>query len=377
MNHRNSSLKKHFLRTLIIAVFSVLAILPTAQAYARSIAEIQAEINQKKQEANAASAESGHLHKKAVTEEEKIEELQYQIAGIQSKIESNETKQVSLESKIAAAQKRLKEQKVLLSANLRSMYIEADITPLEMLASSKNISDFVDKREYRDRIKENITATLDEIDELKKKLGEQKAEVEAVLGEQKTLRGDLAGKEGEAQNKLANINLTKAEFDAQVAASKKDIVKLQAEIAAAQAALASVNVGALPSSGTVAKGRVIGTVGNTGNSFGAHLHLRAQQNGVALNPLNYLGGRWSAPVNGPITQYFGENPYLYGYGAAGHDGIDYGVAAGTPIKAVEGGTLYKGWSDALVGHWYFGCMAMVQHSGGLISIYAHMEPGNC
>lgn len=38
----------------------------------------------------------------------------------------------------------------------------------------------------------------------------------------------------------------------------------------------------------VTRGQNIGAVGNTGNSFGAHLHFQVEIDGVAVNPLNYL-----------------------------------------------------------------------------------------
>ena len=38
----------------------------------------------------------------------------------------------------------------------------------------------------------------------------------------------------------------------------------------------------------VERGQNIGAVGNTGNSFGAHLHFQVEIDGVAVNPLNYL-----------------------------------------------------------------------------------------
>lgn len=39
---------------------------------------------------------------------------------------------------------------------------------------------------------------------------------------------------------------------------------------------------------SIASGEVIGNVGSTGNSTGAHLHFEIHQNGVALNPLKFI-----------------------------------------------------------------------------------------
>ncbi len=48
------------------------------------------------------------------------------------------------------------------------------------------------------------------------------------------------------------------------------------------------------------------------------------------------------PVSGPITQKFGEHPDWYKkWGFPGHNGIDFGVANGTPVKAAADGVVNK------------------------------------
>jgi len=49
-----------------------------------------------------------------------------------------------------------------------------------------------------------------------------------------------------------------------------------------------------------------------------------------------------SPANGPITQLFGKDPEFYRrFGFPGHNGIDYGIPNGTPVKAAAEGTVAK------------------------------------
>lgn len=81
------------------------------------------------------------------------------------------------------------------------------------------------------------------------------------------------------------------------------------------------------------------------------------------------------PVNGPITQLFGENPQIYKkWGFPGHNGIDYGVPNGTPVKAAAAGAV------ALVGfeNGGYGNFVKLSHADGdktYFTYYAHLASG--
>jgi hypothetical protein len=75
------------------------------------------------------------------------------------------------------------------------------------------------------------------------------------------------------------------------------------------------------------------------------------------------------PVSGArISQYFGENPWRYGYDGSGHHGIDYGVVVGTPVRAAADGTLTAGDQGATG----FGLYLRQEIGGGRL-YYGHLS----
>lgn len=77
------------------------------------------------------------------------------------------------------------------------MYLEGQISALEMLALSNDLSEFVDRQQYRNAVKNKITGTLETITELKQELAGKRDEVESRLREQQTLQGQLASQRAE------------------------------------------------------------------------------------------------------------------------------------------------------------------------------------
>lgn len=75
------------------------------------------------------------------------------------------------------------------------------------------------------------------------------------------------------------------------------------------------------------------------------------------------------PVPGArISQYFGENPWRYGYDGSGHHGIDYSVVVGTPVRAAADGVVTAG-DQSGAG---FGLYLRQEIAGGLL-YYGHLS----
>jgi hypothetical protein len=76
------------------------------------------------------------------------------------------------------------------------------------------------------------------------------------------------------------------------------------------------------------------------------------------------------PVSGArISQYFGENPWRYGYDGSGHHGVDYGVVVGTPVRAAAEGYVYVGDQGASG----FGLYARLVIDAGTVVYYGHLS----
>lgn len=126
---------------------------------------------------------------------------------------------------------------------------------------------------------------------------------------------------------------------------------------------------------TVKAGDTIGYIGNTGYSFGAHLHLEGNEKGTVIDPNIYFRKGWKQPVNtGSISQKYNNPSFLYANGY--HSGIDYDGGAGAPVRAVADGLLYRGCAQNILGYRNgLGYMAVIDHGNGLKTIYAHMASG--
>lgn len=191
------------------------------------------QINAIQQENDGVRSSLGGLQAQATTFQQAIAQLQQQIDSLQAAITANVAKQADLQQQIEKAQTEIAHQKTVLAGNIKTMYVDGTPSTLEMLASSQNLSAFVDKQEYRTRVQNNIHDTLQKIDALQKQLEGQKTEVEKLLADQQSQQTQLGSAQTEQANLLAYNEGQQATYSQQLATNATRINSLrQAQIAA-------------------------------------------------------------------------------------------------------------------------------------------------
>ncbi|HSW36940.1 MAG TPA: CHAP domain-containing protein [Candidatus Saccharimonadales bacterium] len=156
-----------------------------------------------------------------------IDNLQNQINAIQAQITANQQQQAQLEREIAEAQAKLDRERLILGDDLRTMYIDGQMSTIEELATSKSLSEYVDKQEYRVVAQDRITASLKEIAALQAQLKIKKTEVETLLAAEKSQNDQLAADQAQ-QQQLLNFNQSQqAAFNQQISANSSRIGELR------------------------------------------------------------------------------------------------------------------------------------------------------
>jgi peptidoglycan DL-endopeptidase CwlO len=233
-------------RVAIIAVgLSLMAVsIVTPLVYADRYDQQISELRKKN---NGASAAREDLAVAAQDLKSTINSLKSEISAIEGQLSENKSKQRDLQNKIIVFQKQLDKEREVLGVNIKQMYVEDETSTLIMLASSQNLSEYLDRDQYRTNVQAKITETMARIEELKKQLDAEKSKVDKLIKDQEGMRKTLSVKKTET-NRLLNLNESQqAAFNATISTNNKKITELQRKQAIENA---RYNVGSVSYSGS-------------------------------------------------------------------------------------------------------------------------------
>jgi len=222
--------KKQFIRgnaltaLIVFAAISMLVGQAVAPVHADQFDDQIAALQQQ----NAANRNSlGSLQAQAASFQDAINQLQMQINALQALIDANLAQQRSLQTQIEQNELELERQRTFLSDSIRTMYVDGQPSTIEVLATSKNLSDFVDKEEYRSAVQQKIQDTLKKIGDLQRELGRQKQAVDDLLTSQQAQQADLDSKRAVQNGMLTYNQQQQADFNHQIAVNQSKIGDLR------------------------------------------------------------------------------------------------------------------------------------------------------
>jgi peptidoglycan hydrolase CwlO-like protein len=266
------------------------------------------------QNANSQAA-SNQLQVQASSYQDAINKLQAQINALQNAIADNQRRVEELKAQIAQAQADLEHQKVVLGQNIKAMYLEGKISTLEILASSNDISEFVNKEEYRSSVQDKVKTTMDKITALKQQLQTQQQQLEGVIKDLQTQSVALSSNQAQQNQLLAYTEGQKSAYDQQIQNNNSQIVALRAAQLAANRSLGGRAVAGDPGHG----------------GYPANLDRAAQDS--LVDPWGMFNRECVSYTAWKTYQTFGYMPYWGGVGNANEWPGD-ARAAGIPTGSI-------------------------------------------
>ena len=191
--------------------------------------DYNAEIQAKQQEADNYNSEASRLGEMADSLQAELDKINGQISAIQAQISDSQKKINSLNDQIKKNEELIKHNRKAMGRILADLYVDDQISPLEMLASSKNISDYIDKQEQRNSLKTSLNDKIKEIKSLQKKLEENKKSVENTLRDQELQRNAMAAKQSEKAKLITDTKNDQNNYAALAQKRNSEVAKLREE----------------------------------------------------------------------------------------------------------------------------------------------------
>lgn len=239
---RGLRIRKSFSKYLLITTaFLIAAAVPMQLSRTNAYAdEFDARIAAIQEQRDIYDAKAAQLAQEADSLSNKKAILENQKAALQEQINLSQAKYDKLKRDIAANEQKISDNKDALGKTIADMYVQDSVTPLELLASSSSIGDYVDQQEFRATIRDNLSLTIDQIEKLRVELEAQKTEVTQLLADQKAQRSQLAQKVAEYANLVAETQNKQSAYRQLSAKAAEEQSELRAQQQAAIAAALAV-----------------------------------------------------------------------------------------------------------------------------------------
>ena len=263
--------------------------------------------------------------------DEKIEQVQKDLEELTNKIEKITQNNKKLEQKLKVATQNYEKQKKLLEARLVAIYEAGETQYLDVILSSADLSEFLSNYVLVTEIASYDTQLLEEVEEKKQIIELAKQHLDENLAQLNIMKTSQ-----EKNSKiLQNTKILRENYTAKLSEQEKEV---QAQIDEYKLQYEQVN---------------------------REILQTALADGLLAD---YVGGlmTWPIPGYSTITSNYGMRVHPITGVYKLHTGVDVGAPMGADFVAANDGIVTKAYFNPAYGN-----MVMVDHGGGISTLYAH------
>jgi len=268
-----------------------------------------------------------------------VNEIERQIGGLASQLDRSS-------AELILAQDNLAERRAVLERRLLDIYKRGPLHTFQVLLAAEGFGDLLSRYKYLYLTSQQDRSLVTDVEKLRNRVVIQRDNILNVRGELDRRRDEREAEFGkysalasEQARKLQTLQRSARSTERRLTELQKDESRLNGLLASLERARRD----------ELARGALRGTVTTPGSITTADL------------------GKLDWPVEGGIVYKFGRDTLPSG-GIIRWNGVGIAAGVGTPVKAVESGTV------RLVGQFgTYGLTVVVEHGNGYYSVYSHLE----
>lgn len=300
------------------------------------LADLQRQAEEQQAKTNEASAKVENVSERLrqIQEELRVATAEYkdvkgQLDSVEDKISDNTELLEKTEADLKVKNKKLQQR-------VRDIYINGQISYVDVLFGAKDFADLMTRMDVLKRIIKHDYDLIMKVKEEKATVENTRAQLEKDKAEAEVLVADAQAKKAKVEDKESEqqVLLDQAIYD------RNTSERMYEEIMAASQEV-------------------------------ANMIRRSQMSSAGYSGAPAGAGGMIWPISGPITSEFGWRTHPIFGTARFHSGLDIGGDYGMPIYAAASGTvIYAGWISG------YGNAVIIDHGGGVTTLYGHNDSLN-
>lgn len=280
---------------------------------------------QKDKEANSILAQLKQMEKN-------IDSLEQDMETLKTNIMATEGLLVKAQEEVDETSKQVDERTGYFNTRLKTMYLEGKVSIWEVLLQSTSITDFLTRFDFMQRIAENDTRLLKELEEVKRILLEKKAELQERL----EIYQDLKKQKEYKQRQMELQSRQKGNLLQSIEKQKEELTRALNELDEARKRL---------------------------DQFIREWQEKHKEAYMGIGKM-----AWPVPGYSRVSSYFGNRIHPILKTNRFHAGIDIPAPTGTAVHAAENGkVVYVGTNGA------YGKAIILDHGGEISTQYSHLS----